>query len=228
MSTEKPKDHQSPEAQREALYKVQIDKAIYELKDPTPTGRELLKLAGKHLVDQFAIYEKPHGGGQPRRIQLDQQVDLRTPGVERFVTLPLDQTEGLGTRRDFSLPADDLRWLDDSGLKYELVTEGGILRVVLYDLTLPFGYNVQKANVNVRIDPGYPDAQIDMAYFFPPLAKMDGKPIGAICDDPFDGKSWQRWSRHRTTANPWRPGVDSLATHFALVESWLLRELTKA
>ena len=36
-----------------------------------------------------------------------------------------------------------------------------------------------------------------------------------------DGTPWQRWSRHRTSQNPWRPGVDGIPTHLALVEHWL-------
>lgn len=209
------------------IYKVQIDKSVFELTDPTPTGRELLKLAGKAPAEQFAIYEKPQGGGQPIRIGLDHHVDLRKPGIERFVTLPLDQTEGLTARRQFSLPADDMAWLESLGLKYELIAEANALRIVIYDLPISGGYNRDKVDVNVRIEPGYPDTQIDMAYFYPGLCRTDGRAIAAICDDPFDGKIWQRWSRHRTPANPWRPGIDNLATHFALIESWLVREAEK-
>ena len=33
-------------------------------------------------------------GGRTVKIELDQVVDLTAPGVERFMTLPLDQTEG--------------------------------------------------------------------------------------------------------------------------------------
>lgn len=131
-------------------------------------------------------------------------------------------------RRDFALPEEDEEWLEDLGLPYELVNEGGVLRVVVCDWPVPATYNESRVTVNVRIDPGYPDAQIDMAYFYPPLARQDGKAIGALATDSFDGKTWQRWSRHRTPANPWRPGIDNLATHFGLVEDWLERELEKA
>lgn len=75
-------------------YRVQIDKQFYDVKQPTITGRELLELAGKNPPEQFALYLKTKAGGQPVRIALDQTVDLREPGTERFVTLPLDQTEG--------------------------------------------------------------------------------------------------------------------------------------
>ena len=74
-------------------YIIRIDKTKYEVTKPTITGRELLILAGKQPVERFAVYEKRKGGGT-ERIALDQAVDLRQPGLERFVTLPLDQTEG--------------------------------------------------------------------------------------------------------------------------------------
>lgn len=131
-------------------------------------------------------------------------------------------------RRQFSLPAEDIQWLETSGLTYELVKEGGVLRVILCDFPVPAGYNVRNVAVNLRIESGYPDAQIDMAYFHPPLARQDGHAIACVSDDPFDGKTWQRWSRHRTGANPWRPGIDNLHTHMVLVENWLAREIQKA
>lgn len=78
---------------RPRSYKVLIDKTQYDIPEPTPTGRELLIIAAKQPPEQFAIYLKSPGQ-QPIRIDLDKKVDLREPGVERFVTLPLDQTEG--------------------------------------------------------------------------------------------------------------------------------------
>ena len=210
-----------------STYKVQIDKPFFDIPEPNPLGRRLLEIAGKIPPEQFALYLKVPGA-QPKRIPLDERVDLTKPGVERFVTLPLDQTEGLGGRREFSLPPEDMEWLKTQGLPFELVREGGVLRVVIHDFPVPQGYNVATVSVNVRIEAGYPDAQIDMAYFHPALGRQDGKPIGAIATDHFDGKVWQRWSRHRTPANPWRPGVDNLATHFSLVGEWLARELRKA
>lgn len=216
----------SEEKKREKPFKIQIDKQHLEIDNPTPTARELLTLAGKTPPEHYALYRKEKG--QPTRLQLDERVDLREPGVEKFVTLPLDQTEGLGAgRRQFSLPEEDAEWLDGLELVYELVAEGGIPRVVIYGWPVPPGYNVEKVDVNVRIDSGYPDTQIDMAYFTPALVRRDGRSIRATSDDSFDGKVWQRWSRHRTAANPWRPGLDSLSTHFALVEDWLARELRK-
>ena len=215
--TQNDKDHE---------YKIQIDKDIVVIPIPTPTGEELLKYAGKEPTNQYAIYLKKKGE-QPRRIKPDEKVDLRVPGVERFVTLPFDQTEGFDGRRDFSLPQDDLNWLCETGKRFELVAEGNVLRVVLYNFPVPSGYDRKEVDVNIRIEPGYPDTQIDMVYVYPHLARIDGRPIAAIAQDRFEGKDWQRWSRHRTPANPWRPGIDNLSTHFELVEEWFSRELKK-
>ena len=221
MTSEKPRE-----------YRVQIDKTFYEVPNPTPTGRELLQIAGKVPVDKFALYQKPQGG-QPIRIALDQHVDLREPGIERFLTLPLDQTEGHGAvrrtplRRDFTLPHEDTEWLVQHGKPYELVAQGGVRRLVIYDWSVPTGYNQSEVDVHVRIETGYPDTQIDMAYFAPALVRRDGRGIANVCSETFDSRPWQRWSRHRTPANPWRPGLDCLATHFELITSWLVRELKK-
>ncbi|MCY4384573.1 MAG: multiubiquitin domain-containing protein [Nitrospinae bacterium] len=208
-------------------YKIQIDKDIYSVDHPILTGDELLKIANKEPVERFAIYLKIKEGS-PQRIGADEKVDLRNPGVERFVTLPLDQTEGFDDRREFTLPQGDLDWLCNTGLSYELVSEKNVLRVVLYGFPLPLGYNHNEVDVNVRIDPGYPDTQIDMVYVYPPIALADGRPLNALSQDQFDGKIWQRWSRHRTPANPWRPGIDNLSTHFGLIEEWFSREPRKA
>ena len=85
--------NQSPQpTHRPRLFKIEIDKKQYEISNPEPTGRDLLQLAGKVPPERFALYLRVKG--QPQRIGLDEKVNLEEPGVERFVTLPLDQTEG--------------------------------------------------------------------------------------------------------------------------------------
>ena len=74
-------------------YRIRIDKIKYVVLVPEMTGRELLQLAGKQPVEDYAIYKK-YKGGRTERIKLDEITDFTTPGVERFVTLPLDQNEG--------------------------------------------------------------------------------------------------------------------------------------
>jgi hypothetical protein len=130
-------------------------------------------------------------------------------------------------RRQFSLPEGDEAHLEARGLAWEMVIEGGVQWLIIHDFPAPAGYNQAKVMAAVRIETSYPDTQLDMVYFHPHLARLDGRLIGALASQPLDGKDWQRWSRHRTGQNPWRPGEDDLSTHLALVEHWLERELSK-
>ena len=74
-------------------YKIRIDNEKYVVKTEEMTGRQLLELAGKHPVEQFAIFQRLKGG-QTQKIEFNDVVSFLTPGIERFMTLPLDQTEG--------------------------------------------------------------------------------------------------------------------------------------
>ena len=212
-----------------AAYKLKIDKLDLETGNPAPTGRELLALAGKTPPERYQLHQRTNGG-RLEEVPLDGTVDLREPGVERFITLPLDQTEGEGVapRRDFALPETDLVALNALGLRWEAVSEGGVTRVVIRDYPVPAGYNVGKADIFLRLDPSYPTTQIDMVYVFPHLARTDGYPIRSLVSDLFEGKTWQGWSRHRTSANPWRPDIDDIGTHLRLVDFWFAAELQKA
>jgi hypothetical protein len=126
-------------------------------------------------------------------------------------------------RRQFDLPEEDTEYLNSSGFPWETIAKAGNWLIV-HDFPVPSGYNIPKVSVALKIDTGYPVSQIDMAYFFPHLNRKDGKIIGALAMMKFDDKQWQRWSRHRTSANPWRVGVDDICTHLAFVTHWLERE----
>lgn len=207
-------------------YRIRIGKQTYTVTRSIMTGRELLKLADKTPPERFRIDQK-FQGGKTQHIGLDEEVNLALPGVECFLTLPLDQTEGYSSRQQFRLPEADEEYLNVRGLPWETVAEGGCQRVILYSLLLPSGYNCNSVDMNLRIQPGYPDTQLDMVYFYPALVRSDGRVIKAITEERFDGKVWQRWSRHRTAANPWIPGVDYIGTHLGLVEHWLEQELSR-
>lgn len=130
-------------------------------------------------------------------------------------------------RRQFLLPEADMNYLNASGLRWETIIEGNWRWLLLYEHRIPNGYDLSSVTVAISISAGYPDAQLDMVYFYPPLARQDGRAIGALSSQAIEGKSFQRWSRHRTGANPWRPGEDDLSAHLALVQHWLEREFQK-
>jgi hypothetical protein len=128
-------------------------------------------------------------------------------------------------RRQFELPSFDTQYLDSTGLEWETVVEGNGRWLLLHDRPVPDGYNVERAMVALQIPPSYPEAQIDMVYFFPALSRKDGKTIGrSDSTQPLDGRSFQRWSRHRSGDAPWRPGEDDVSSHLVLVDDWLERE----
>lgn len=130
-------------------------------------------------------------------------------------------------RRDFDLLPEDEKFLEDYGLPWETILDGSQW-VLIHEFPTHEGYNHRRMTVAIRIETGYPNNELNMAYFFPALARKDGRKIGATeATQAIDGKTYQRWSRHRTAENPWKIGRDSLGTHVILIEDWLAREFEK-
>jgi hypothetical protein len=127
-------------------------------------------------------------------------------------------------RRHFDLLPEDESFLKEYGLPWETIVDGSPW-VLIHDFPTHEGYNHPRSTVAIRLETGYPASQLDMVYFHPALARKDGKPIGRTESvQPLDGKSFQRWSRHRTAQNPWKAGQDNLGSHVILIEDWLERE----
>lgn len=74
-------------------YRIKINGEPYVISDPTVTGREILTLAGLLPVENYTLRLKILGS-RPEKIGLDEKVNLRKRGVEKFKALPRDQTEG--------------------------------------------------------------------------------------------------------------------------------------
>lgn len=127
-------------------------------------------------------------------------------------------------RREFHMLEPDREFLDYRG-PWEAVVEEGVRWVVLHRYAIPGGYNHASVSVALEVPRSYPDTQIDMAYFWPHLALASGRAIRQLSGRRFDGKTWQRWSRHRTGNNPWRRDYDCIETHLLLVEEWIEREV---
>lgn len=130
-------------------------------------------------------------------------------------------------RKDFQLPEEDVIFLDGLELSWEAIYDQNMQWLIVHDYPVLFGFNHEKISVAVRIETGYPRTQLDMAYFYPALQRLDGKTINAVCEQMIDGKQFQRWSRHRTPVNPWREGIDDLSTHLALISFWFEQEFIK-
>ena len=74
-------------------YRFRVNADSYVVHDPTPTGLELLTLAGLLPAKDYTLRVK-FDGERPRKVGLDEKVDLRRVGVEKFKAMPRDQTEG--------------------------------------------------------------------------------------------------------------------------------------
>ncbi len=130
-------------------------------------------------------------------------------------------------RRMFQLSEEDEEGLAAQGLPWEAVSENGVNWLIFPNYPIPDGYSHRTAAAAIRIPPSYPDADIDMVYFYPALGLTSGRTITQLTPFQLDGNQYQQWSRHRTAANPWRPGLDSVCTHMLQVATWLERELRK-
>ena len=130
-------------------------------------------------------------------------------------------------RRHFQLPEQDVYFLEGLGLQWEAVGDQGMQWVIIHNYPVAPGYNMTSISVAIKIETGYPRAALDMAYFFPFLSRRDGKGINAITTQLIAGVIYQRWSRHRTAANPWREGEDDISTHMSLVSFWFEQEFIK-
>lgn len=130
-------------------------------------------------------------------------------------------------RKHFNLPEGDEAFLSESNLPWETVNDRGMQWLLIHGFPVCMGYNLQAVCVALKIETGYPRAQLDMAYFHPALSRQDGKLIRATTPMILDGKTFQRWSRHRTGQNPWREGVDDVSTHLSLIRYWFEHEFIK-
>lgn len=74
-------------------YRIRVNGERFVVEESCVTGRAVLALAGLTPPERYSLRVKV-AGQRPRRVALDEKVDLRSPGVEKFKALPRDQTEG--------------------------------------------------------------------------------------------------------------------------------------
>lgn len=79
---------------KNARYKIRINREKFIVDAPSMSGRELLELAGKKPPEQYFLFQKYKH--DKIEIGLEDIVDFTKPGVERFLSLPKDQTDGHG------------------------------------------------------------------------------------------------------------------------------------
>lgn len=112
------------------------------------------------------------------------------------------------------LPEFDRDYLLEKDYQFEEKNDSNQNGLILRNWLLPVGkYNVSTSDLLVLIPNGYPEVRPDMWYFNPPiyLAPSNKPARQTQANINFEGKAWQRWSRHYP-ANEWRSGVDGIHT----------------
>jgi len=78
-----------PRARR---YRIRIDRERIVVETSELTGHAILALVGK-TPQQYLLSQRLRGGAV-KSVEPDQVVSFVAPGVERFMTMPKDATEG--------------------------------------------------------------------------------------------------------------------------------------
>jgi len=110
------------------------------------------------------------------------------------------------------LPLLDVEYLNNKGVTFEEILEGGQKALILKSFALPLNkFDIDIVDVLVVIPQGFPDVGTDMFYLHPWAKLKDTNQYAKAADQAFVlvGITWQRWSRH---SNDWRPGRDGIRT----------------
>ena len=207
-------------------YQFRVDRDQYTTDKECLTGREILAIAGKVPPENWILSQLKRKAVVP--VGLDERIDLTEPGIERFMTMPKDQTEG-EPRRAFQIPTSDAEGLVALGHFWETVVVPSGNWLLIHNFPVPPGFTCETTTVALQLPGGYPVAALDMVYFSPGIHRADGRPIPQTESvTVIDGVGFQRWSRHYTGANPWKAGEHSILTHLILVRYWIDRELQRA
>lgn len=209
---------------REPPWKLNVQGVPIESRRPSIAVRDAIKQAGFDPEAGWIMVLKVEG--QPKKpVELDYVIDLRQPGIEKLRLTPrqIDNGEASQPRRcQFALLPQDEAHLDRLGMRWETVLDGQRRWLLLHAYKLPGGYTLDATNIAIEVPISYPGAQLDMFYCEPLLALERGGTIPqtehceTIC-----GVVHQRWSRHRK----WDSARDTLATHLAVVDEALRREV---
>jgi hypothetical protein len=220
-----PDQHPDRES-REPPWKLNVQGVVIESRSPTIVAKDAIQKAGFDPQAPWIIVLKIAGEAR-KEIDINTVIDLKHPGIEKLRLTPrqINNGEAVTPRRfDFALLPLDEAHLDRLGLFWETVIDAGRRWLILRAYPLPPGYNHAAANIAIEVPVSYPGAQLDMFYCGPHLALVSGGVIPQTqVAENIQGVSFQRWSRHRQ----WDSARDTLATHLALVDESLRREVER-
>ena len=113
------------------------------------------------------------------------------------------------------IPELDREFLSEKGYVFEVVSGKGPLFLIIKDFPFSTSYVPQIADLLIIIPAGYPNAPLDMFWTNPDVKLTNGNwPSASEHHEQYNGRSWQRWSRH----GGWRMGIDSIKSFLASVK----------
>ena len=207
------------------LWKLNVQGVTIESPYPEITVRRAIELAAFNPETPWIIILKV--AGEPKKqVDLSYVIDLRREGIEKLRLTPrqINNGEAAARRLEFLLLPQDQAHLDRLGLQWETLVDAGRRWLILRNYPVPAGYRAAAVDIAIEVPVSYPGAQLDMFYCHPALAVQSGATIPQTEHmETITGLRFQRWSRHRQ----WDPARDTLATHLALVDEALRREVER-
>jgi hypothetical protein len=96
------------------------------------------------------------------------------------------------------LPEHDVQYLAEREITHEVVSDLGMVCVLLPDWKLPDGLSMAETTVLLRLAAGYPDVAPDMWWCLPAVRLADGSAIQATdLTEQHLGRSWAVEIGHR-------------------------------
>jgi len=121
------------------------------------------------------------------------------------------------------LPEFDRDYLLEKEYVFEEKIDANQNGLIIRDWILPTGkYNLETSDLLILLPNGYPEVRPDMWYFNPAILLAPSNKLAkqTQVNINFEGKVWQRWSRHYP-ANEWRSGIDGIHTYLKKVQTAL-------
>jgi hypothetical protein len=205
-------------------WKLDVQGVVIESPQPEILVRQAIKQAGFNPDTPWIIILKI--AGEPKReVDLSFVIDLRHKGIEKLRLTPRQINNGemaTGGGVEFALLPQDEEHLNRLSLRWETLVNAGRRWLIIRKYPVPAGYRSSVTDIAIEVPVSYPGAQLDMFYCHPPLALLSGAGIPQTqTTETITGLLFQRWSRHRQ----WDVARDTLATHLALVDGALRREV---
>lgn len=206
-------------------FELNVNGTIIKVDKAQIVVSEALALAGIQDGHNYQMFLKIQD--EPKvEVQSNTILDLSKPGIEKLRLIPREVNNGDASLGQFEvLPKDD-EYLKQVFGDFRTIIDQGRRWLVVENYQLPDGYSHKQVTLAIEIPSLYPQAEIDMFYTCPRIYLPNGvTPSCTEVEQIIEGKSYQRWSRHRSHVSQWNPVIDSVVTHFSLIEESLLREV---